>query len=364
MSSGIGNRVKCTIFGESHGKAIGCVVDGLPAGENIDMDEMLVQMARRAPGRDKTATPRSEGDYPEILSGMLDGRTTGAPLAMMIVNHNTRSGDYEDIARTPRPGHADYTGHVRYDGFNDIRGGGHFSGRLTAPLVFAGAVCRQILRRRGVHIGGHILEIHGARDEGFDPVKVDAQLLERLAAKPFSLIDQAAEGLMREQVKTAQKNMDSVGGIVEAAAVGLPAGLGSPMFEGVENRLAALLFGIPAVKGVEFGAGFGFASMNGSTANDPFDYDKDGNVITLSNNNGGILGGITSGMPLIVRAVIKPTSSIPQPQKTIDLIDGKSAELSVRGRHDPCIVPRALPVVEAGLALGLLGLIEYEKKGG
>ncbi|MDD2363016.1 MAG: chorismate synthase [Oscillospiraceae bacterium] len=364
MSSGIGNRMRCTIFGESHGKAIGCVVEGLPAGEKIDMDEVLIQLARRAPGRDKIATPRSEEDLPEILSGMLDGRTTGAPLAIMIVNHNTRSGDYDDIARMPRPGHADYTGHVRYDGFNDIRGGGHFSGRLTAPLVFAGAVCRQILRRRGVHIGGHILEIHGVRDKEFDPVNVNGQLLEQLAARSFSLIDKAAEDLMREQIKAAQADKDSVGGIVEAAAVGLPAGLGSPMFDGVENRLAALLFGIPAVKGVEFGAGFGFASMTGSTANDPYDYDKDGNVITLSNNNGGILGGITSGMPLIVRVAIKPTPSIPRPQKTIDLIEGKPAEISIGGRHDPCIVPRALPVVEAALALGLLDLAETENKGG
>ena len=338
MSSTIGNRVRLSIFGESHGEAIGCVLDGLPAGEALDMEEIRVQMARRAPGRDKTATTRLESDIPAILSGTLNGRTTGAPLAMVIRNENQRSGDYQNLEILPRPGHADFTGHVRYNGYNDVRGGGHFSGRLTAPLVFAGAVCRQILRRRGVSVG-------------------DAQ---NMAARPFSLLRAKAEPAMRNAVEAARMAADSVGGVVEIAAVGLPAGLGSPMFDGVENRLAPLFFGIPAVKGVEFGDGFALAGMRGSQANDPYAYDASGRVVTTSNHNGGILGGITSGMPLIVRLAVKPTASIGQPQRTVDLVAGREAELVVKGRHDPCIVPRALPVAEAALALGLLDILETE----
>lgn len=360
MSSTIGNRVRLSIFGESHGEAIGCVLDGLPAGEALDMEEILVQMARRAPGRDMTSTMRLESDTPHILSGLLDGRTTGAPLAMTIANENQRSSDYANLAILPRPGHADYTGHVRYSGYNDVRGGGHFSGRLTAPLVFAGAVCRQILRRRGVTVGGHILRIAQACDDPFDPVAVSAAQLEALSSRPFSLLRAKAEPAMRDAVEAARMAADSVGGVIEAAAVGLPAGLGSPMFDGVENLLAPLLFGIPAVKGVEFGDGFGFADLRGSQANDPFTFSADGRIVTTSNHNGGILGGITSGMPLLVRVVIKPTASIGQKQKTVDLVSGREAELVIKGRHDPCIVPRALPVVEAALAFGLLDLMECE----
>jgi chorismate synthase len=361
MSSSIGSVVKCSVFGESHGEAIGCVLDGLPAGEPIDMDEIYLQMSRRAPGLDKSSTPRRESDTPHVLTGLLDGRTTGAPLAMIIKNENVRSQDYRNIARAPRPGHADYTAYVRYDGFNDVRGGGHFSGRLTATLVFAGAVCRQILRRRGVYIGGHVLEIHGIKDTGFDPVNVNSTLLEDLSSQRFSVIDQSAGDKMRDEIEAARKSQDSVGGIIEAAAVGLPAGLGSPMFGGVENILAPALFGIPAVKGVEFGAGFGFAKMRGSQANDPFEYSSDGEVVTTSNNNGGILGGITNGMPLIVRVAVKPTPSISLPQRTIDLVTGQNSEISVHGRHDPCIVPRALPVVESVMALAILDLMETGK---
>lgn len=360
MSSIIGNRIRLSIFGESHGEAIGCVLDGLPAGEALDMEEIRVQMARRAPGRDRTATTRLESDAPHILSGTLDGHTTGAPLAMIIRNENQRSVDYGNLAALPRPGHADYTGHLRYSGWNDVRGGGHFSGRLTAPLVFAGSVCRQILRRRGVSVGGHILRIADAFDDPFDPVRVTAEQLEALAARPFSLLREKAEPAMRNAVEAARMAADSVGGVIEAAAVGLPGGLGSPMFGGVENRLAPLLFGIPAVKGVEFGDGFALAGMRGSGANDPMTYDENGRVVTTSNHNGGILGGITTGMPLLVRVVIKPTASIGQPQQTVDLVTGQNAELVIKGRHDPCIVPRALPVVEAALAVGLLDLMESE----
>lgn len=360
MSSAIGKRVKLSIFGESHGEAIGCVLDGLPAGQQLDMEEILLQMARRAPGQDKTATTRRESDTPQILSGLLDNTTTGAPLAMMIQNTNQRSGDYGNLSRLPRPGHADYTGFVRYDGYNDVRGGGHFSGRLTAPLVFAGSVCRQILRRRGIAVGSHILNIAGVEDARLDARNVNAQQLEDLACSRFPLLRPELEGPMRDAVEAARLEADSVGGVIEAAATGLPAGVGSPMFEGIENRLAPLLFGIPAVKGLEFGEGFSFASLRGSQANDPYTIEESGRIVTTTNHNGGVLGGITNGMPLVLRLVIKPTSSIGKEQQTVDLISGKPASLVVKGRHDPCIVPRAVPVVEAVLALGLLDILESE----
>lgn len=357
MSSTWGERVKISIFGESHGEGLGVVIDGLPAGEAVDMQEVLLQMGRRAPGQDKTATPRKESDTPEILSGMLHDTTTGAPLCAVIRNHNTRSGDYGNLVARPRPGHSDYTAAVRYQGHNDIRGGGHFSGRLTAGIVFAGAVCRQILARRGVEIGAHIYAIAGVHDAPFDKAAVPKELLLRLSRSRFALIDPKQEAPMRAAVEEARMSLDSVGGIVECAVIGLPAGLGSPMFGGVENVLSSLLFGIPAVKGVEFGAGFGACSMRGSRHNDPFYYDENGVVRTRTNHAGGILGGITTGMPLIVRAAVKPTASISQPQHTVDLETGKDTILEVRGRHDPCIVPRAVPVVEAAAALGVLNLM-------
>lgn len=361
MSSTNGTCLRLSIFGESHGPAIGCVLDGLPAGESFDLREIRVQMERRAPGRDATATRRTESDTPRLLSGFLgEGdslRTTGAPLAMMIENENQRSGDYRDLEILPRPGHADYPGHVRYHGFGDVRGGGHFSGRLTAPLVFAGALCKQLLRRRGVAVGGHIAAIAGVEDRRFDPLAVSADQLETLSRVPFSLLDPSVEPFMRGVVESARLEADSVGGIIEAAAVGLPAGIGSPMFDGVENRLASLLFGIPAVKGLEFGDGFALAGIRGSEANDPYRYAPDGSVTATSNHNGGLLGGITNGMPLLLRVVIKPTASIGKPQQTVNLETGRNDTLTVRGRHDPCIVPRALPVVEAALAFGLLDLM-------
>ena len=356
MSSILGNNIRCSVFGESHGTAIGCVLDGLPAGEPVDMEEILRQMVRRAPGRDAVSTSRKEDDRPEILSGLFSGVTTGAPLAMTITNTNTRSGDYAGFSDTPRPGHADYTAFARYGGNSDVRGGGHFSGRLTAPLVFAGALCRQILERRGVQIGAHILEMGRVRDESIDSAGIGKETLSKLTNMPFPLINPVVEAAMREAVETARMDSDSIGGIVEAVAAGMPAGIGSPMFGGVENRLAAALFGIPAVKGVEFGDGFALAGMRGSEANDPFVY-ADGQVCTETNKCGGILGGITTGMPIILRTAFKPTPSITKEQCTVDLTSKKDAKISINGRHDPCIVPRAVPVVESVMAIVLLDML-------
>ncbi len=360
MSSEIGKRVKLSIFGESHGEMIGCTLHDLPAGEPIDMEAVAVQMARRAPGNDPTATLRKESDLPRVVSGFCNGLTTGTPLTAVIVNENTRSADYTNQLTVPRPGHADYTGSVRYKGANDIRGGGHFSGRLTAPLVFAGAVCRQILARRGVTIGAHILSIADVKDTPFDPLGVDAALLEELSAQSFALVDREKELPMRAAVERARLQADSVGGVIELAVTGLPIGLGSPMFGGVENVLSAMLFGIPAVKGVEFGDGFALASMRGAAANDSYHYNDDGSVSLLSNHNGGILGGITDGAPIIVRVAIKPTPSIGQIQASIDVKEGINTTTLVKGRHDPCIVPRAVSVVEAAAAVALLDLWECE----
>lgn len=356
MSSTWGEHIKISIFGESHGEAIGVTLDGLPAGEKIDLEAIALQMSRRAPGRDKASTPRKESDLPQILSGFLNGYTTGAPLCAVIYNTNTRSGDYANLSILPRPGHADYTGFVRYSGYNDIRGGGHFSGRLTAPLVFAGAVCRQILLHRGIHIGAHVYAIADVRDTPFDPVTVSGEQLDTLAGIYFSLIDGGKEKAMREKIEDARIALDSVGGIVECAVTGMPAGIGSPMFGGIENVLSSILFGIPAVKGVEFGEGFGAAGLHGSENNDVFCYEN-GTVKTKTNNCGGILGGISNGMPIIFRAAFKPTPSIAREQDTVNLTEKADAKLSIHGRHDPCIVPRAVPVVEAAAAIGILDLL-------
>lgn len=357
MSSTFGKNLHTSVFGGSHTEAIGVVIDGLPAGETIDQDALLRQMARRAPGRDKSSTPRKESDIPRILCGLLDGVTTGAPLCLIIENTNIRSKDYSDLKIHPRPGHADYTAFVRYGGHNDIRGGGHFSGRLTACLVAAGGIARQILQRRGILIGAHALQIGPVFDRRFDPVSISPEELIRLSETYFALLDPEKESAMRDVIEEARMAQDSIGGIVECAVTGLPAGLGSPMFDGVENVLGAALFGVPAVKGVEFGDGFGVAALHGSENNDPFTYGEDGKVKTLTNHAGGVLGGITTGMPLVFRCAVKPTSSISRAQHTIDLSRGCDDTLSVHGRHDPCIVPRAIPVVEGVAAMALLDMM-------
>lgn len=356
MSSVVCDKIKLSVFGESHGSAIGCVIDGLPAGVKLDMEEIYREMTRRAPGKDRTATPRLEKDIPNILSGVIDNVTTGAPLAMEIQNTNTKSGDYSNIMSIPRPSHSDYPAYVKYDGFNDIRGGGHFSGRLTAPVVFAGAVAKQILAEKGITIGAHIKRIGNIEDDKLDYNNISSEQLVDLNHKAFSVINNDAEALMREEVENARLNQDSVGGEIECAVVGVPVGVGGNMFDTVESKLSSILFGIPAVKGVQFGIGFDFAKSNASQVNDEYEI-KDGRVATLSNNNGGVLGGMTSGAPIVLSVAIKPTPSISSPQKSVNLQTMENAELVIKGRHDPCIVPRAVPVVEAAVALGILDLM-------
>lgn len=356
-----GNAVKISIFGESHGKGIGVVIDGLPAGEKIDMDKVLEQMARRAPGHDRAATTRLESDTPEILSGMLNDTTTGAPVCAVIMNTNTRSQDYGNLLTNPRPSHADFTGYVRYKGFNDIRGGGHFSGRLTAPIVFAGAVCRQILERRNIKIAAHIASVGNIQDKRFNPVDIPDSLMDRLASAKFGLIDENAEKPMRELIEDCRMNQDSIGGTIECAVTGVPVGVGSPMFDGIENVISSIIFGIPAVKGIEFGSGFSGSELRGSQNNDEFFYDGD-TVKTRTNNHGGILGGISSGMPIVFRAAIKPTASISKQQNTVDLEQHKDSTVVIKGRHDPCIVVRAVPVIEAATAVAMVNLLDEVNK--
>ena len=363
MRSTWGNNLQLTIFGESHGLAIGVVVDGLPIGLSVDEEAVARDMARRAPGQDPTATARREADRVRIVSGLYRGHTTGAPLCGLIENTNVRSGDYEAMQRLMRPGHADYAGYVKYRGMNDPRGGGHFSGRLTAPLVFAGALCRQALAARGIEVGAHIASIAGVEDAPMDPVGVDAQTLRALRDARFALLDPAREAAMRARVEEARLAGDSVGGSIEVAAVGVPAGLGAPFFDSLESTLAHLLFSIPAVKGVAFGDGFGLCAMRGSGANDAMRM-QDGRVTCETNHNGGVTGGITNGMPVVCRVAVKPTPSIAQPQRTVDVSCMADAQMEIRGRHDPCIVPRAVPVVESAMLLALTDLLLEEETRG
>ena len=363
MASEFGTSLRVSVFGQSHSSGIGAVIDGLPAGEEVDLSAVWAFMARRAPGRLEYTTQRSEADEAEILSGLLPGKkpdtmvSCGAPLAILIRNKDTRSQDYDNLRRLPRPGHADYTANCKYGGFQDVRGGGHFSGRLTAPLCFAGAVAKQVLARRGIEVGAHIARIGQTADVPFDPVALSREALLLPGTKSLAVTDDRAGLRMIDEILAAKNRLDSVGGIVECGALGLPVGLGAPMFDGVENRLAAALFGIPAVKGVEFGDGFGSAALLGSENNDAYEYGPSGEVRTRTNHSGGILGGITNGMPLIVRAAFKPTPSISREQDSIDLLEEKDAKLIIKGRHDPCIVTRAVAVVEAVAAVVLLDLL-------
>ena len=354
MSNLIGNRFRVLIYGQSHAPSIGAVIEGLPAGFTPDWDSVLAFMARRAPGANDLSTARKEADIPEILSGLNErGETCGAPLAMRIVNGDARSQDYEKLRDVPRPGHADYPAAVKFSGANDIRGGGQFSGRLTAPLCFAGALAMQLLEREGVRIRAHIAQIENVSDAPIDYVH---PALDAISAGDLAVIDVSAGERMRKAILDAKADGDSVGGIIECIAAGMPAGLGDPMFDGVENRLARAFFGVPAVRGVEFGLGFAACAMRGSAHNDAYRM-ADGRVVTETNRHGGILGGITTGMPIVARVGIKPTPSIAREQLSVSLSRGENDVLAVRGRHDPCIVPRAVVCIEAAMAVALYDLI-------
>ncbi len=353
MSSSYGTNLRLTIFGQSHSPAIGVTVEGLPAGHAIDLTALQQFLDRRAPGRNEFSTPRKEADTPEFLCGIKDGVLCGAPLTAVIYNTNTRSGDYDELAATPRPGHADYTAYVKYGPSRDYAGGGHFSGRLTAPLCIAGGICLQLLEKEGISVAARIRSIGTVSD--------DSPFTAPVSHKAFPAVSDSAGDAMQAAIADAKADGDSVGGVVECIVLGAPAGLGDPMFDGMENRIAAALFGIPAVKGVEFGDGFAAAALRGSENNDPFVI-SDGHVTTATNHCGGILGGITNGMPLVVRAAFKPTPSIAKEQDSVDLTTMQSKKLSVRGRHDPCIVPRAVPCVEAAVAIAVYDAwLEYQK---
>ncbi len=350
MSSTWGNNLKITIFGQSHSEAIGVVIDGFPAGFRVDFEALQAFLARRAPGNAPFATARKEADKPEFVSGLVDGVTCGAPICALIRNTDTRSADYKNIAECPRPSHADYPAQVRYGGAQDVRGGGHFSGRLTAPLCIAGALCLQYLQQKNIHIGAHIAAVGGIADTPFNAITVGK---EQFLTDTFPVLSQTAKVAMQERIAAARADGDSVGGMIEVAAVGLPAGIGNPPFDGLENRISSLLFGIPAVKGVEFGNGFEAATLTGSQNNDAYCVEN-GEIKTVTNRHGGILGGISTGMPLVCRVAIKPTPSIAKEQQSVNLKTKQPQTLLIHGRHDPCIVPRAVPCVESALAIALL----------
>lgn len=346
--------MKYSIFGESHGPAIGVVLEGVPAGLELDLDAVRFDLARRAPGKSPLSTARKEADEPRILSGVFQGHTTGAPLCAVMENTDARSGDYEKTRDLARPGHADYPAHVRYGGFQDYRGGGHFSGRLTAPLVFAGGVAKQLLAQRGIFVGAHISTVYGVND---DPLE-DWESLRACAEKEFPVLNDEKGAEMQAAILEAKNEQDSVGGAIECAVFGLPAGLGGPDFgQNAEGIFAQHLFAVPAVKAVAFGAGTAFALMRGSEANDPLYVDEDGSVKAEQNCAGGINGGITNGMPLVFEATLRPTPSIARQQFTVDLAKGENAVLELAGRHDPCVVHRAAPVIEAAAALAACELL-------
>jgi len=356
MSGMWGNKLKISIFGESHGTAIGITIDGLPSGFEIDMDEVLKEMARRAPGKSKLSTARKESDTPEILSGFFEGKTTGTPLCAIIRNSDHHSKDYGKLKDFMRPGHGDYPGNIRYAGFNDYRGGGHFSGRITAPLVFAGAVSKQILEEKGISIGAHIKNIGNVQDISFSDIEVTEELLNNIKCNELPLLNDEKESDMREEVSKARGELDSVGGSIECTVIGIKAGFGNPFFDSVESSIAHLMFSVPAVKGIEFGKGFEMCKLKGSECNDEYYYDGD-EIKTYTNNNGGITGGITNGMPILFKVGIKPTPSIAKKQRTIDIFEKKNTELEIKGRHDPCIVQRAVPVIECATAIAILDLL-------
>ena len=353
MSSVYTGNLTVAIFGQSHAPAIGVTIDGLPAGLPVDLDALQQFLRRRAPGQNAWSTPRKEADAPEILCGLSNGRTCGAPLTAIIRNTNTRSGDYDNLRDTPRPGHADYTAQMKFSGAQDVAGGGHFSGRLTAPLCIAGGICLQLLETQGVTVRARIVSVGAVTD--------DSPFLTPVGEKPFPAVSDAAAAAMQAEIAAARADRDSVGGVIECVVKGLPAGVGDPMFGGLENLISRAIFAIPAVKGIEFGAGFAAARMRGSENNDPFRVEN-GAVVTETNHCGGILGGISDGMPIVFRAAFKPTPSIARQQRSVSLGQMENKTLVIQGRHDPCIVPRAVPCVEAAAAIAVLDAVMARRK--
>ncbi len=359
MSSSFGNKVKVSIFGESHGKGIGCVIDGLPAGEKIDLEILENFMDRRAPGKNKFGTKRNEKDSVEFLSGLVDGVVTGSPLTGVILNKDQRSMDYKNLEVVPRPSHADFTAYEKYKGFADMRGGGHFSGRLTAPICLAGGIAIQILEKRDICIGSHLYSIGEVKGKSYTDVDLTVEELKSPLDNELPVLDREVSNKMKDLLEKTRLQEDSVGGIIETGIIGLPVGLGNPIFDGIENKLASALFGIPGVKGIEFGSGFVGTKSNGSAHNDEYDI-VDGKVVTKTNNNGGIIGGISNGMPVIFKTAMKPTPSISKEQNSVNLNKKTKEKLVIKGRHDPCIAVRAVPVMEAVAAIVILDLIMEE----
>jgi len=350
MSSTYGDNIHLSIFGQSHGPAIGMTLDGVPAGLAVDIPALEQFLNRRAPGKETYTTTRKEQDIPQFLSGIVNGYTCGAPITAVIYNQDANRSDYESIMDSPRPGHADFTAQMKYKGYQDIAGGGHFSGRLTAALCIAGGLCKQWLEHKGISIASHITSIAGITDDPVFLDWVDPQL-DKLPSD-FPVVNAAAGEKMRRAIIQAKEAGDSVGGTVECITTGLPAGIGDPMFGGMESRIAKIVYGIPAIKGLEFGSGFSGSALRGSENNDPFQI-KDGRLRTQTNNSGGILGGITTGMPLVFQVAVKPTPSISKPQNTVSLKTMTEITLHGKGRHDPCIVPRVAPVIEAAAAIAI-----------
>lgn len=362
MAANFGKNYKISLFGESHGVALGVNIDGIPAGTKLDLEFIKEEMKRRAPGKSKLTTPRIEKDEFEILSGFFNGVTTGTPLAMIVRNNDQRSKDYSELKKKPRPGHADWSGINRYDGYNDIRGSGHFSGRITASIVFAGAIAKQLLQEKGILIGAHIKSLKDIKDRDFEEKDINLKKINKLRKMVLPTLSENIAIEMENVIMKAREEGDSLGGIVEIMVKGMKAGIGDPFFESIESEISRMMFSIPSVKGVEFGAGFDITRMTGYEANDEMYFDENGEIKSYTNNNGGIIGGITTGMPINFCVAIKPTASISKAQKTVNLETKKNDILEVKGRHDPVIVPRAIVVLEAATAIVILDRIMESKK--
>ena len=354
MSSIIGNKLKVSLFGESHGEAIGVVINGLPSGINLNLNYIKTQMLRRSPGQNSISTSRKESDSFSILSGFFENKTTGTPLCALIMNEDTESKDYSELKTKMRPGHSDYTGYIKYQAYNDYRGGGHFSGRLTAPLLFAGSIAMHILESKNIFIGSRIKSIYDVIDD--TKLEMNEQEIMNLRNMDFPVINEQKQKQMQSAIINAKETGNSLGGIIETYIINVPAGYGEPFFDSVESKISHMIFSIPAVKGIEFGEGFNITKLTGKEANDEFVLNNN-KIITKTNNSGGILGGITNGMPIVFRTAIKPTASISMTQNTVDINEMKNTNLTIHGRHDPCIVPRALPVIESAAALVILDLM-------